>query len=212
MEYNTARDHLIIPEYGRNIQKMVDYAITIEDREKRTEAARAIIVSMSQMNPTIKDTSDYAHVLWDHLHIISKFKLDVDGPFPPPSQEKLSKKPDKLEYSNENIYLRHYGKNLLNMIKEAAKFDEGEEKKAIALALANQMKKSYLKWNRESVTDAGIIKQLGELSKGKLVVPEDTELIATSDVVQRPKKIQKKKSPQKGGMKNNPMNKKKRKK
>ncbi len=212
MEYNTARDHLIIPEYGRNIQKMVDYAITIEDREKRTEAARAIIVSMAQMNPTIKDTSDYAHVLWDHLFIISKFKLDVDGPYPPPTEEKLSKKPDTIAYSKGNHYLRHYGKNLLNMIKVAAATEEGEEKQAFAFTLANQMKKSYLKWNRDSVTDEAIIKQMNEISDGKLTLPEDAELIAISDVVQRPKK-QKKKSPQKGmSQKHNPMNKRKKRK
>ncbi len=212
MEYNTARGHLIIPEYGRNIQKMVDYAITIEDRERRTEAARAIVVSMSQMNPTIKETSDYAHVLWDHLHIISKFKLDVDGPYPPPSQEKLNKKPDKLNYSNTKIELRHYGKNLIMMIKEACTYEAGEEKDALIMAIANQMKRSYLKWNRESVNDQVIGKHLFELSDGKLKLEDDAVLVATSDVVQRNKKIKKKITNKPSNRTNSSTNKRKKKK
>lgn len=202
MEYNTSRDHLIIPEYGRNIQKMVDYATTIEDRKKRTETAYAIIHSMAQMNPDIKDTSDYAQVLWDHLYIISKFKLDVDGPYPPPSQEKLNKKPEPLKYSDKNIVLRHYGKHIINIIHKAKEYDEGDEKQALIMAIANQMKKSYLKWNRESVNDQTIAKHLLELSDGKLVLPEDAQLIAISDVIQRTKSKQKKKTPHKGGQRN----------
>lgn len=209
MEYNTARDYLIIPEYGRNVQKMVDYAITIEDREKRTNTAQAIIVSMAQMNPSIKETIDYHQVLWDHLFIISKFKLDVDSPYPPPSKEKLEKKPDRIEYSVRNIVLRHYGKHIINIIAKAREYEEGEEKQALILAIANQMKKSYLKWNRESVNDATIAKHLSELSDGKLVLPEDAQLIAISEVIQRPKNIKKKKGLQKGMQRNNNQNRKK---
>ncbi|MAZ94141.1 MAG: DUF4290 domain-containing protein [Bacteroidales bacterium] len=211
MEYNTARNHLIIPEYGRNIQKMVDYAITIENREKRTETARAIIVSMSQMNPAIKDTRDFDQVLWDHLHIISKFKLDVDGPYPPPSMEKLNKKPERLQYSDKKIVLRHYGKHIINIINKANDYEDGDEKDALIFAIANQMKKSYLRWNRDSVNDATIAKHLLELSKGKLILPENAQLIAISDVVQRPKKYKKKVS-QKGSTYSNPYNKRKKRK
>jgi len=210
MEYNTVRDHLIIPEYGRNIQKMVDYAITIEDKKKRTETAHAIIHSMSQMNPTIKDTADYMQVLWDHLYIISQFKLDVDGPYPPPSQEKLNRTPDRLKYSDKKNVLRHYGNHIINIIHKAKEYEEGEEKQALIFAIANQMKKSYLKWNRESVNDQTIAKHLLELSDNKLVLPEDTQLIAISEVIQRPKNKIKKKVPQKGGQRNHQNNKKKR--
>ena len=168
MEYNTARGHIIIPEYGRNIQKMVDYAITIEDREKRTKTAKIIITSMAQMNPSIKDTIDYTRVLWDHLYIISDFKLEVDSPFPPPTREVLNRKPDKLNYSNKKITLRHYGRHIINIIGKAIDYEEGEEKQALVLAIANQMKKSYLKWNRESVNDVTIAKHLFELSGKKL--------------------------------------------
>ena len=197
MEYNTARGHIIIPEYGRNIQKMVDYAITIEDREKRTKTAKIIITSMAQMNPSIKDTIDYTRVLWDHLYIISDFKLEVDSPFPPPTREVLNRKPDKLNYSNKKITLRHYGRHIINIIGKAVDYEEGEEKQALVLAIANQMKKSYLKWNRESVNDVTIAKHLFELSGKKLVLPEDAQLIAISEVIQRPKKNVKRKSSQK---------------
>ena len=196
MEYNTARGHLIIPEYGRNVQKMVDYALTIEDREKRTNTAKTIIISMGQMNPSIKDTIDFNKVLWDHLYIISNFKLDVDGPYPPPTEEKLMQKPGKLEYSDKNIKLRHYGKHIINIIAKAIEYDEGEEKQALVLAIANQMKKSYLKWNRDSVNDQTIAKHLLGLSDGKLILPEDTKLIAISEVIQRTK-YKKKKAPHK---------------
>ncbi len=209
MEYNTARDHLIIPEYGRNIQKMVDYTITIEDREKRTESANAIILSMAQMNPSIKETSDYTRVLWDHLYIISGFKLDVDGPYPMPSAAEMNKKPERIGYSDKNIVLRHYGKHLINMIAKAAEYEEGEEKEALIVAIANQMKKSYLKWNRESINDLTIGKHLNELSGGKLVLPEEVKLIAISEVIQRPKN--KKKKTGKGGQKNKHDNSKRRK-
>lgn len=196
MEYNTERGHLIIPEYGRNIQKMVDFAITVEDREKRTKTAKTIITSMAQMNPSIKDTSDFDQVLWDHLYIISGFRMDVDGSFPAPSPEEWKRKPDKVEYSDKNIKLRHYGKHILNIIEKALEYEEGEEKQALVFAIANQMKRSYLKWNRESVNDQTIGKHLEELSGGKLKLPEDTQLVAISDVIQKTKS-KKRKSPYK---------------
>lgn len=202
MEYNTARGHLIIPEYGRNIQKMVDYLITIEDREKRTKTAHSIITSMGQMNPSIKDTIDFTHVLWDHLYIISDFKLDVDGPYPQPSREELKLKPDRLKYSNKNFTLRHYGKHIINIIKKAIEYEEGEEKQALVLAIANQMKKSYLRWNRESVNDLTITKNLTELSDGKLQLSEDVQLIAISEVIQKTKN-KKRKSHHKSYQKSN---------
>lgn len=196
MEYNTARGHLKIPEYGRNVQKMIDYALTIEDREKRTKTAKTIILSMAQMNPSIKNTVDFNKVLWDYLHIISDFKLDVDGPYPMPSKEKLTLKPGKLEYSDKNIHLRHYGRHIISIIKKAIEYEEGEEKQALVLAIANQMKKSYLKWNRDSVNDITIAKHLDGLSDGKLKLPEGVKLIAISDVITR-QKFKKKKSPHK---------------
>ena len=139
---------------------------------------------------------DFNKVLWDHLYVISDFKLDVDGPYPVPSKEKLTLKPDKLEYSDKKIKLRHYGKHIINIIAKAIEYEEGEEKQALVLAIANQMKKSYLKWNRDSVNDVTIAKHLSGLSDGKLILPEDAKLIAISDVITR-QKYKKKKAPHK---------------
>ena len=119
MEYNSQREHLIIPEYGRNIQKMVNYAKTIEDREKRNEAAKFIVSVMASMNQQNRDAGDYKQTLWDHLFIISKFELDVDSPYPKPAKETLTRKPDRVEYSDNKIRFRHYGKNIEAIIKKA---------------------------------------------------------------------------------------------
>ena len=122
MEYNSSRNKLIIPEYGRNIQKMIDYTVSIEDETKRSSAARAIINIMSQVKPNIKDSNDYKRTLWDHMYIISKFQLVVDSPYPPPSQEVLTKKPEKIVYGDKKIRYRHYGKNIEGIIEKAIAF------------------------------------------------------------------------------------------
>jgi len=171
MEYNTSRDKMAIPEYGRNIQKMVYYVAEIKDRKERT------------------------HKLWDHLYFISDFKLDVDSPFPPPKKETIHRKPDALHYSEDNIRFKHYGKHLEKMIKYASDLEDGPEKKEITLMIANQMKRSYLNWNRDSVNDKMILNQLEELSGGKLKLEEDVALIASSDVLAG-KRAKKKKNSQ----------------
>ncbi len=183
MEYNTARDKMAIPEYGRNIQKMIKHVIGIEDRVERNKAAKHIVEIMANMHPQIREVSDYSHKLWDHLYFISDFKLDVDAPFPPPEKAAIMRKPDKLEYSEDHIRYKHYGKHLANMIKYAAEMEEGPEKKETTLMIANQMKRSYLNWNRDSVSDRMILNQLEELSGGKLKLDEDVNLVATSEVL-----------------------------
>lgn len=197
MEYNTQREGLKIAEYGRNIQKMIDETVLIKDREVRTRTAYAIVSIMSQINPAVKDSTDYQRTLWDHMHIISGFKLDVDGPFPAPEREELFKKPDKIEYSDNDIRFRHYGKNIEKIIKKAIDYDEGEEKEMLIHTIANHLKKSYLNWNRESVADETIANHLLDLSSGKLKLDDDAKLTATGDILAR-NKIKKKKSPQKG--------------
>ncbi len=187
MEYNTTREKLRIPAYGRNVQKMIEEAIKIEDREIRNRAAQAIVKIMSQINPATRDSGDYMRTLWDHMIIISDFRLDIDGPYPPPSKEVLEKKPEKIEYSNKNIKYRHYGKNIEGIIQKAIDFPEGEEKKALIRTIANHLKKSYLAWNRESVSDATIFKHLRELSGGKLEIPEDITLMSTSEIISKNK-------------------------
>lgn len=192
MEYNTQRGHLNIAEYGRNIQKMVNAAVEIEDRNERTRAAHMIVSVMSQLNPGVKDSVDYQNTLWDHMFIISGFRLDVDGPFPPPSQEDLTRKPDRLTYTDGRIRFRHYGKNIENIIEKAKAFEEGEEKEALVLTIANHLKKSYLNWNRDSVADDTILAHLEDMSDGQLTVKEGDKLVTTPDVLSRNKPKKKK--------------------
>ncbi len=196
MEYNTARNKMAIPEYGRNIQKMVHYVLEMEDRKERTEGANRIVEIMANMHPQIREVSDYNHKLWDHLYFISDFKLDVDSPFPPPQKMVIMRKPERLEYSEDQIRFKHYGKHLEKMIKYAAELEEGQEKKEITLMIANQMKRSYLNWNRDSVSDRMILNQLEELSGGKLKLDEDVNLVATSEVLAGSRSNKKKKSTQ----------------
>ena len=188
MEYNTTRGPMIIAEYGRNIQKMIDYITTIEDREKRSKAAHFLVNVMAQMHPQVKESGDFKHKLWDHLYIISDFKLDVDSPFQPPPPQTLSAKPNPISYQDGDIKYRHYGKNITLMIEKATEYEEGPEKDALAKAIANHMKKSYLAWNRDSVTDELIEEQLSVLSNDKLKLHKDAKLTATNDILARNKK------------------------
>ncbi len=195
MEYNSQREKLIIPEYGRNVQKMVEYAITIEDREKRTNAAKYIVSVMASMNPQNRDSSDYMRTLWDHLYIISDFRLDVDSPYPKPEKDTLERKPDKVSYSDKNIKFRHYGKNIEAIIKQASEYEDGPEKEALIHTIANHLKKSYLNWNRESVDDEVIAHHLSVLSDGKLTLSTEQKLTSTSDILARNKTRKKKFQP-----------------
>ncbi|HNW74571.1 MAG: DUF4290 domain-containing protein [Bacteroidales bacterium] len=183
MEYNTTREAMFIPEYGRNIQRMIQYICTIEDREKRNQAAKFIINVMAQMHPGVKESGDYKHKLWDHLFIISDFKLDVDAPFPPPPPLSLSTKPEHLSYHDKEIEFKHYGKNIALMIEKATEYTEGAEKDALVHAIANHMKKSYLNWNRESVNDELIEKHLEILSKDQLKLHQDFRFTHTNDIL-----------------------------
>ncbi len=168
MEYNTSLPRMIIPEYGRNIQKMIDFAITLADKEERNKVARAIIDVMGQLNPHLRDVTDFKHKLWDHLFIISDFKLDVDSPYPKPTPETFQTKPELLSYPSNDIRYKHYGKTVENLIAKAKEYPEGDERNELISQIANLMKRSYLNWNRDSVNDEVIINQLTELSKGAL--------------------------------------------
>jgi hypothetical protein len=173
MEYNTRKRHLNIPEYGRHVQQMVDHAITIEDRDKRNTAAQAIIEVIGNLNPHLRDIPDFKHKLWDHLFIMSDFKLDVDSPYPTPNAEVLFKKPEPMSYPQTPIKYRYYGKTLLQMIKKAVDWEDESQKPELVKALANHMKKSYLNWNRDSVTDDTIQNHLAEISEGKIAFEGD---------------------------------------
>jgi len=188
MEYNTTRLKLHIPEYGRNVQKMIEKAIDIEDREKRTETAYYIIEIMSRINPGLKEYSDFRHKLWDHLYIISDFKLDVNGEYPPPEETILEAKPKRVSYPIKKIKYKHYGINLERIVKKAADYDEGPEKDALVKAVTNHMKKLYLMWNRDTVKDELIFEQVMDLSDKKIIPDESFQLTPTSDILARIKK------------------------
>lgn len=182
MEYNTERAKMAIPEYGRNVQRMIEFAISVKDREERNRVARAIISVMGQLNPHLRDVTDFKHKLWDHLFIIADFKLDVDSPYPIPNAATFKTKPDKVSYPDNKIKYRHYGRILEKIIQKAVEFEEGDEKKVLTEMIANSMKKSYLTWNRDSVTDDVIIEQLRELSKGQLKLDPNAKLVQASDI------------------------------
>ena len=182
MEYNTSLTKLIIPEYGRNVQKMVHSIIAIEDREKRNHQAKSIIEVMGNLNPHLRDVPDFKHKLWDHLFIMSDFHLDVDSPYDRPSKESFEEKPEMLKYSDNNIKFRHYGKILPLIIKRTIDLDEGEYKDFLVFTIANHMKKSYLTWNKANVEDEVILKHLSQMSEGKLSMKETFKLSSFSDV------------------------------
>ncbi len=187
MDYNSKRKKLALPEYGRNIQNMVDYLLTIEDREKRNKSAQTVIDVMGNLYPFLRDVPEFNHKLWDHLAIMADFQLDIDYPYDPPSPDILTSKPNKIPYNQHPIKYRHYGRTMELIIKEAERF-EGEERQIIIEQIANQMKKSYLAWNKDSVEDDKIWEDLDELSKGKLARHEEMQLAETKTLVAKKKK------------------------
>jgi len=187
LEYNTTREKLVIREYGRNIQKLINFAKTIEDRDERTRFCHFVVQIMGQTN-VHKEGGDVKRKLWDHMHIISNFELDVDSPYPLPSYEELVAKPDPLSYDNKPIEYKQYGKNIERIIDKAIEYEEGEQKQALIKIIANHLKKLYLNWNRESVSDELIASHLHAMSNGKLKIPEGVTLNTTSEILARNKR------------------------
>lgn len=193
-DYNTQRNRLVLPEYGRNIQRMVEYIMMIEDRDERSQLAKGIIAIMGNMNPHLRDISDFKHKLWDHLAIMSNFQIDIDSPYELPTPKILTEKPRRIPYSSDNIKYKHYGRVIELMIEEAIKMPEGREREELTKIIANHMKKSYLTWNRDVVDDELILKDLDKLSGGKLQIVEGTKLNDTREIFKsRKKRMQKKK-------------------
>lgn len=184
LKYNSDRSDLIIPEYGRHIHLMVEQTIDVKDKEERNKKAKAIIDVMGNLNPHLRDISDFQHKLWDQLFIMSNFNLDVDSPFEKPEAELLSKKPKPMAYPNNSPKYRFYGSNLKKMIDAANNWEESEMKDALVYNIANHMKKCFLNWNKDTVQDEVILKHLTELSKGKLIVKEsDLPLTDSSELL-----------------------------
>ena len=179
MKYNTAEKHLAQPEYGRNVQNLVDYCVTIEDREERNRCANAIISIMGNLYPQQRDTNDFKHILWDHLAIMSDFKLDVDYPYEVVKEADLQTRPPRIPYVSTRIRSRQYGKIMEQMVGKATEMENSEAKDDLVRSLANQMKRSYVTWNnKDTVSDAKIFKDLAQLSDGLIDLKEgDLKLI-----------------------------------
>ena len=169
MEYNTTRSKLLMPEYGRNVQKMIEYLVSVDDREKRLRQAEVIIELMGTLNPHLKTIEDYKHKLWDHLFQMTDFNLDVDAPYPCPTPEMVYKKPEVLPYPQESIKHRHLGKNIQGLLERAMVETNEETKHGLTQAIGYYMKLAYANWHKEPVHDDMIKNELNELSGGKLV-------------------------------------------
>ncbi len=176
MEYNISRTKLILPEYGRNIQKMVEYVKTIKDEKEKNNAARTIIAVMGNLNPHLRDINDFKHKLWDHLAIISNFELDVDSPYPTPEREKLFEKPAPPERKKGNIKYKHYGRIVQQLIEKAIDVKDKNEQAMLIKIIATHMKKSYNTWHNENINEEIIFETIRELSDYKLKIPENIKI------------------------------------
>jgi hypothetical protein len=175
-DYNSTRNKLILSEYGRNVQNMVKYIVALPTKEERNRYAQVVIDLMGFLNPHLRDVADFKHKLWDHLHIISDFQIDVDSPYPKPSPDAIHFKPEPLKYPHQRIRYKHYGKTIELMIEKAKGIDEPERKQHMVQAIANFMKMAYVQWNKDSVADESILADLRAMSGGELKLEENVNL------------------------------------
>lgn len=189
LEYNSERPHLIIPEYGRHVQKLIDNCVAIADAEERNKMAKAIVDVMGNLQPHLRDVPDFKHKLWDQLFIMSDFKLEAESPYPKPEREELAAKPESLAYPKYDSKYRFYGNNIQTMIDVALTWEEGEAREALYFAIANHMKKCYLNWNKDTVDDHIIYNHLLDLSKGKI------DLEGKNETLSEVKELMKKRKP-----------------
>lgn len=180
MEYNTTREKLILPEYGRNVQNMIAHAMDLRDRSERNSAAQAIIEVMGQLNPHLRDVDDYRPKLWTHLFVMSDFKLDVDSPYEIPNQEVLSEKPGAMVYPKGRIKYGHYGKYTEKILSDSKEIEDPEAKEALKVSMANFMKLQYLTHNNNAVENNVIAENIKELSNNELVLENPDDLISTN--------------------------------
>ena len=180
LEYNSERPLMIIPEYGRHIQKLVNHCVALETKEERDKMAKAIVDVMGNLQPHLRDVPDFKHKLWDQLYIMSEFKLDAESPYPQPSKEELQEKPEALAYPKSASRYRYYGNNIQTMIDVALSWEEDDKKEALVFTIANHMKKCYLNWNKDTVDNAVIFKHLYDLSDGKLDLRNTEEELTDS--------------------------------
>ena len=185
MDYNTQLPHLILPEYGRSVHRMVEYCMTLENKDARNRCANAIIMVMGQLNPHLRDVADYTHKLWDHLFIMSEFALDVDSPYPKPQPSNFVTKPERVNYPSGRIRYKHYGKITEEIIEKACDFEEGAEKEELKRTIANHLKKSHMNWAKDAVPDEVILGHLLELSEGKLKIEDASVLTSNADLMKK---------------------------
>jgi hypothetical protein len=178
MDYNTDREHLIIREYGRHVQRLINYAKTIENKEERQKVVDNIIVLMGQLSPHLKNVADFKHLLWDHLFMIGGFDMDIDSPYEKPSPEITIPNPADLPYPKQQIRFKHYGKNVEFMIEKARQYDDLEKRKGLTEVIVNFMKMAYRNWSEEAVSDELIKQDLQTLSNGTLVVDDEMNIEA----------------------------------
>ncbi|MCH2224017.1 MAG: DUF4290 domain-containing protein [Crocinitomicaceae bacterium] len=183
MEYNTERGKLMLPEYGRNVQNMIQHAMKIEEREERNRAAQAIIEVMGQLNPHLRDVDDYRHKLWTHLFVMSDFALDVDSPYEVPNKEVLDEKPEIMPYPKSKIRYGHYGQHTQKVLKQSGEITDEGEKEFLTNAMGRFMKKQFLTYNNTAVENKVIADQLNELSEGKLKIENLDELPGTNQLL-----------------------------
>ena len=201
LEYNTEREHLIIPEYGRHLQKMINYAKALPTKEERNKVSKSIIAVMGNLQPHLRDVPDFQHKLWDQLFIMSNFELDADSPYEKPSPELLSQRPEPLKYPQNHPKYRFYGNNIKTMIDVAITWEEGPLREALVYTIANHMKKCFLNWNKDTVEDEVIFQHLHELSEGKINLKNfDEDLTDSSSLMRTKKKFNN--NPKKGNKKN----------
>ncbi len=188
MTYNSTRSDLAIPEYGRTIQEMVDHLKSLADKEERNKCANAIVSIMGSVVPQEGDKEEVQKKLWGQLYLMANYDLDVDCPGETPTRESRTEPPARLDYPNAQSRLGHYGQMTRDLIEKAKTYEEGEEKAALVLTIANLMKRHYLTWNRATVENTLIAEQLKEMSDGALTLPEDVELVSSAEVLKSKRK------------------------
>ncbi len=176
MDYNTQREKLLMPEYGRHVQEMINYVKNLPDKEKRNEQIQAVVAVMGTLNPQLRDINDFKHKLWDHVQIISDFEIDIDSPYPTPTKETLTTKPNPIPLQKAPIKAAHYGRNIQNMIEVIAAREDDQVKTNMIKTLASYMKQQYLIWNKDSVSEETIFKDIYNLSEGRITVPESVHI------------------------------------
>lgn len=196
-EYNSQRPHIILKEYGRNVQKLIEYIRSIDDKDKRTELAYTLIELIKQLTPSIKEQGEDPQRLWDDLYIIADFNLDVNSPFPVPEREILFKKPMRMRYPQSDVRFKHYGKNIEKLVKEALKKEDPQEREDAIIYLGKLMKTFYSNWNKEALDDSVILKDIQAMSGGALNMTIDK--VREDNLFEKLYKERKKARPQQGG-------------